>query len=133
MRTAYELRARVVGGRYDVVEQIHDPAVGYVAWRTGTGDNLEILFVAAAEKGRGHGKELLRRMCRTLLSEGHRPYHSVYAFRLAGNEEAGHFYASMGWHQQAVGGEGGRTVYGGDGTVIAWVAWDALLQRLGLA
>jgi GNAT superfamily N-acetyltransferase len=127
MRTLEQLQQRLT--HYGAAEYVYDPEVGYIAWHFGTGENLEPLFIEVAERRKGYGRELYRRMCRRLLAEGRPPYHSVFAYRLASNEDARLFYAALGFEQRDL----GRSVYRGDGTVVMWITWDNLLRGLGLA
>lgn len=129
MRTHDELLEKMRD--YAHVDFIHDPEVGYLSWRTGTGGNLEILFLEAAERGKGLGRKLLRRMCQVLVEENTPPYYSVFCFCLGSNVAARRFYANAGFSQMSLPDEG-RTIYGGDDTVLLWVEWHNLLDNLGL-
>lgn len=72
---------------------------GYIAWQESTGNNVEILFIEVKEPGKGHATELLREMCKHI-----KPYNSVFVFRLASNERAGHFYRKMGFKETLIPG-----------------------------
>lgn len=124
MRTLPELLERV--RHYRDLRYLHKPHVGYVVWRVGTGDNLEIVFVRAAEPGHGYGKRMLREMVAAVTSVGPRPYHSVYAYRLRSNEQAGRFYRALGFREVDL----GASVYRDDGTVLAWVPWAELVKNV---
>lgn len=126
MRTREEFLERIKG--YDRVDYIYDADVGYLVFRIGTGDNVEALFLEVAEKRKGYGTELYRRMVQRMVERGEKPYHSVFAFRLTGNEEAKAFYDRLGWKQQDI----GSSVYRSDGTTLMWIAWDDLCKRLGV-
>lgn len=126
MRTLEQLRERLA--RYGDAECLYDPAVGYLAWHTTTGDNLEILFIEAAEPRKGHGTELCRWMVQRLVKEGREPYHSVVVYRLGANQTAETFYTSLGFRQVDL----GRSIYRDDGTVLMWVTWAELKRNLGL-
>lgn len=75
---------------YDYVE-----GVGIIVWRAGTGGNVELLHVRAAEIRRGHGRRLFYRMLRQL--EESPPYHSIFGFTRVSNHRAREFYAAMGF------------------------------------
>lgn len=126
MRTLDELLRRLAP--YGGFDYLYDPALGYIAWHYSTGENLEILFIEAAEKGRGHGAELYRRMCRRIVETRCLPYHSVFGFHLTSNEAARRFYDKLGWIQVDL----GPSVYRDGGTTIMWIPWKELLHRLGL-
>lgn len=72
---------------------------GYIAWQESTGNNVELLFIEVKEPGKGHATELVKEMCLAI-----QPYKSVFVFRLASNERAGHFYRKLGFKEQVVKG-----------------------------
>ncbi len=113
---------------YRGVEHIYDPLVGNIAWRAATGGNLEVLFFEAAERGKGHGKELYRRMVQRIIATETVPFHSAIGFRLASNVAAERFYAKLGFQQVDL----GQSVYRDDGTVIMWITWEGLVRVLGV-
>ena len=112
------------------VDYLYDPEVGYIVWRTGTGENLEILFIEAAKPQNGFGTELVRQMVKRMVQElerlGQNPYHSVFAFRLQGNQAAARFYESLGFREVPL----GQSIYRDDGTAIVWTTWRDLLTQL---
>lgn len=74
---------------------------GFIAWRMGTGLNIELLHIRAWELRKGSGRKLLYHMLNRLGTEPDmRPYHSVYGFTLVTNERAIEFYESMGFDIQ---------------------------------
>jgi ribosomal protein S18 acetylase RimI-like enzyme len=72
---------------------------GYVVWRRGTGGNVELLHLRAAQ---GHGRRLLRRMLDGLASDP--PYCTVFGFTRVGNVTAQGFYKAMGFTLTQVAG-----------------------------
>ena len=137
MRTKAELNERL--RKYAGWEWVYEEGRGYLVWRWATGDNIEFLFIEVAERRKGYGTELFRAMVRRLEARGERPYHSVFGYRLDKNAEAEVFYRSMGFVQQLIGSrdswpslEPTRSIYGGDGTVVMWIAWDDLKRNLGI-
>ena len=111
---------------YRGVSYVYRPCIGYVAWRVATGENLEILFIRAAESGKGHGGRVLREMVTQITLAGPEPYHSVFAYRLASNADAERFYCRLGFHEIAL----GQSIYRDDGTVLVWIPWSELIERL---
>lgn len=93
---------------------------GYLAWKMGTGENIEIKFIEVSEKGKGYATELVREMLTHI-----EPYHSVYVFRLAGNESAGHFYRKCGFEETTIKG-----LYGGDDAVLGVASYEILCKNL---
>jgi len=126
MRTLLGLLQRL--RKYKDAEYIYDHETGYIVWRYGTGDNLEILFLVSAEKRKGNATHLCRMMIHKLESCGERPYHSLFLFRLAGNVESQAFFTRLGFKEVNL----GRSIYGGDDTVILWIAWDDFKLAVGV-
>lgn len=131
MRTLHQLL--LLTRDYDCTDYIYRDDLGYIVWRRGTGGNLEILFIEAANPGNGQGRELVRLMVEYLTRTNAAPYHSVFAFRLGSREEAGRFYRSLGFRGVLVGSpRGERGVYRDDETYLHWVPWDELKRNLGV-
>lgn len=118
MRTKEQLLAKLyahIGGCSYIY---HD--WGYVAWKCSTGDNVEIAFIEVKEKGKGHATQLLREMVSEI-----QPFHSVFVFRLASNESAGHFYRKIGFQETPIVG-----LYQGGDAVLGVVTFKQLCQNL---
>ena len=126
MRTREELAERLKG--YDALDVIYDDDVGYIVWHLATGDNVEMLFIEAAEKGKGHGTELYRMMVRKIVEDRAEPYHSLYGFRRSDNREAAWFYESLGFRQVDL----GESIYRRGGVTLMWVPWLELRATLGV-
>lgn len=94
MKTWLELQNRLA--HYKGAAAIYDER-GYIAWQMSTGENVELLFIEAANPRQGHGRDLLADMLKRI-----KPFNSVFVFRLASNEEAGYFYRSLGFQEQLV-------------------------------
>lgn len=125
MRTLEELLDRLRPLRD--VRYFYDAEVGYIAWRIGTGDNIEVLFMEGSPWYQGSsGVALYKKMVKYILQTGTQPYHSVYAFRLKGNLLAEKFYQFFGWDQVNV----GKDLYAGDEAVLVWISWEKLLSYL---
>ena len=120
MRTFTEFLERI--REYHPLEYIYDPSLGYLAWRLGTGDNLEFLFIEVAEKRKHYGTELYRQMVKRLEESGRRPYYSVFGFVLGGNDGARTFYSALGFQEVNL----GRSVYKNDDTVLVWIPYEKL-------
>lgn len=80
---------------YDNVDWAWDALEGFVAWRRGTGDNVELLHIRANGLRCGNGRRLVYRMLDELKANP--PYHSVFGFTRVSNERAREFYAAMGF------------------------------------
>lgn len=65
------------------MDYIFVPEEGYVAWRRGTGENVEVLHIRAFKTGRGLGVLLAQAMIYELKKNP--PYYSVFGFGLASN------------------------------------------------
>lgn len=118
MRTLEEMQKKL--DVYRELSIFYSAETGYIVWREGTGNNLEILFIEGA------GKELCRIMVKEIIRQGKRPYNSVFAFRLGSNEIADKFYRKVGF--QCV--ELGKSVYRDDTTALMWITWYEFLKHL---
>jgi ribosomal protein S18 acetylase RimI-like enzyme len=118
MRTEAQLKERIK--EYKGVEYFYTPQ-GYIAWQLSTGDNYEIMFIESSEPGKGYGTELMRKFVETVTP----PYHSVFVFRLASNEAAGHFYRKLGFKETLIKG-----LYKGDDAVLGVVSFEELKSNV---
>ena len=109
---------------YSRVGWYEDPT-GYVVWRTGTGDNTELLHVHTdrAVKGRGCGRKLVYEMLDRLRDEP--PYWSVFGFTRVSNDEARAFYAALGFNLHEVPG-----VYADGRAVLFEAPYAELVRRM---
>lgn len=117
MRTKEELVEKLKLHSYE--RYIHNDK-GYLAWKMGTGENIEIKFIEVSEKGKGYATELLREMLSIV-----KPFHSVYVFRLASNETAGYFYRKCGFVETRIGG-----LYRDDDAVLGVADYKTLCKNL---
>lgn len=78
------------------------PKRGYIVWRKGTGDNVELLHIYSNERRKGFGTKLIRQMVSQLLKTP--PYHTIFGFTRTGNLEAQSFYTSLGFVMSRVHG-----------------------------
>ena len=76
------------------LDYIFIPDEGYIVWRTGTGENVEMLHLRTFIKKRGFGKKLVLSMVDKLKDK--KPYHSIYGFTRVDNTEAQLFYDALG-------------------------------------
>ena len=72
-----------------------DDEDGYIVWRRGTGDNVELLHIKATELRHGIGKRLLREMLKRLNKRP--PYCTVFGFTRIENKISHAFYKAMGF------------------------------------
>ena len=81
-----------------------DTAHGHLAYRWGTGDNVEITHLKVDQqfRGMGYGRQLLELLLREL--QDCPPYATVYGFTLFENGEARAFYQSVGFTTSLVAG-----------------------------
>lgn len=99
-----------------------DDGGGYIVWRRGTGDNVEITHLRAYRPHNGAGRRLLRIMLHDLRENP--PYATVFGFTRQSNTQACNFYAKMGFELTVVKG-----VYA-DGTAVVFSApYRTLLER----
>jgi hypothetical protein len=74
----------------------HEGPEGYIVWRLGTGENVELLHI------RGNGFALLKVMLLRLKDRP--PYHTVFGFTRTGNWDALYFYKRAGFQPSNVDG-----------------------------
>lgn len=104
---------------YRYVQYIYDPDKGYIVWRRGTGDNMELLHIRTFEKRKGYGRELFYRMLDELRR--HPPYFSMFGFTIVGNKEAQAFYGALGFNLQRIDG-----LYKDGEAVMFWQSFETL-------
>lgn len=88
---------------------------GYIVWRLGTGNNVELLHLKVYEPGNGHGTRLVKIMLQRLT--GAPPYRTVFGFCRSCNANAQEFYRSAGFTTALVTGvyaDGDACVFSGD-------------------
>ncbi len=70
--------------------------IGFIVWRIGTGNNIELLHIKSFVKRKGYGSLLLRLMILELSKKP--PYYSIFGFALYKNKEARFFYKKNGFN-----------------------------------
>lgn len=100
---------------------------GYISWRLGTGDNIEILHIRVNEKNTvpGKGLILIRDMLTKVQATKH-PYHSVFGFAKASNEVAIKFYEALGFSiSQPI-----NDLYRDERAVVFSIQYSDLLEKI---
>jgi ribosomal protein S18 acetylase RimI-like enzyme len=103
------------------VEYFYSYRLGYIAWRRGTGDNIELLHIRSFQPGKGYGRFLFYTMLRRLKADP--PYHSVFGFTRVGNAEARAFYGALGFNLSVVDG-----LYAEGQAVLFWQQYTKLTE-----
>lgn len=106
---------------FEAVHHRYDRERGFIAWRLGTGSNVELLHIRTFAPGKGYGRELLYRMLDAIQVDP--PYHSIFGFTRVGNAEARAFYGALGFELQAV-----RGLYRDGEAVLFWQSYAKLLR-----
>lgn len=96
---------------------------GLIAWRRGTGDNVEITYIRVDEKRTGSGTRLVRDMVYQLMSRP--PFHTVYGFTRSTNFVAHDFYRSLGFTLSEVHG-----VYRDGKAIVFSVEYKELYNKI---
>lgn len=68
---------------------------GYIVWRVGTGENVELLHIRVHDKRKGYGSQLINEMMDKLKQNP--PYATVFGFTRTSNNEAHEFYKANGF------------------------------------
>lgn len=97
---------------------------GYIVWRRGTGDNVELLHIHVYQRGKGHGKLLFHNMLKQLA--GQPPYWSVFGFTRVSNQEARNFYQALGFDLVHIPG-----VYHEGRAILFHAPYQRLVARMG--
>lgn len=103
---------------------VHTDDTGYIVWRLGTGNNVELLHIEVKQQNRGNGTALLKKMLERLLDNP--PYCTVFGFTRVDNTDAQKFYQRRGFDTTLV-----RGVYA-DGLAVIFSAEYAKLVALHL-
>jgi ribosomal protein S18 acetylase RimI-like enzyme len=90
------------GRRVEISDAVILNDNGLLAWRRGTGDNVEITWLRAAEKRVGCGTRLIRDLLLQLKDQP--PYYSIYGFTRGQNNTAQAFYIALGFQMHRVDG-----------------------------
>ena len=96
---------------------------GFIGWRWGTGDNVELVDLQVNGAPRtGGGRRLLTEMLRALKASP--PYATVFGFTRSPNLDAQRFYAAMGFALSTVVG-----VYADGSAVVFSARYSDLCAR----
>ena len=79
---------------YSGVSYLYDKDKGYIVWRRGTGDNVELLHIRTFEHRKGYAKELVKAMLNQLVYKP--PYYSVFGFGIL-RGELDEIYMALGF------------------------------------
>ena len=115
----------VMGPALDARLRVIQDRRGHIAWRWGTGDNVELTHLKASEEGKGYGKSLLRDML-TVLKQNP-PYATVFGFTRTVNLKAQAFYQDNGFILTRVAG-----VYDDGGAVVFSARYKDLCELHGV-
>lgn len=99
------------------------PNVGYIVWRYGTGENVELLHIRSFETGKGTGPKLVKVMLRELQKKP--PFFSIFGFMLASNEPVIKMYRKMGFNTMEI-----PAPYKGCSSVMICQSYDVLCSNL---
>lgn len=110
--------------KYRNISYYYDNSYGYIVWRLGTGENIELLHIRTFEKRKGYGRKLFIQMLKQINSEDTKPYHSIFGFTRSSNKEAQEFYVAMGFNIVDVSG-----IYKDGHCKLFWASFDDLIKR----
>lgn len=104
------------------VKYIYLNRVGFIAWRLGTGGNVELLHIRAASLRNGLGRRLFKEMLDSLYYDP--PYFSVFGFTRVSNDRAVAFYEAMGFKIQLIDG-----LYKDGEAYMFWAEYTELMKK----
>lgn len=116
----YEVKKRYLKP-YSKPRYLFYPDRGFIVWRLGTGENVELLHIKTQETRKGQGRGLLYEMLEELKSSP--PYHSIFGFTRVSNQRAIDFYLAMGFNVQQIEG-----LYQDGQAVMFWQQYGVLLE-----
>ena len=99
------------------------PGHGYIVWRFGSGENIELLHIRSFKIGQGLGQRLIKAMLRE--NKNHPPFHSVFGMTLASNTSAIKMYTKAGFKTMEC-----PFPYKGGNSIIFYQRFDVLCQTL---
>lgn len=90
---------------------------GYLAWKYGTADNVELFDMEVFEKRKGHGTQLVRMLLKNLKND---PPVMIFGFTKQDNVIAQIFYSSLGF----------ILISGVENHCLFWQTYDKLYETL---
>lgn len=109
---------------YSDIQYEYEPALGWIVWRLGTGENIELLHIRSHVVRKGHGRVLFYRMLSLIEKSKVKPYHSIFGFTRVSNLCAKEFYTSVGFNIQPIDG-----LYKDGSAIMFWQEYTELLKR----
>ena len=109
---------------YEEVDYYEIEGEGYIVWRRGTGDNVEMLHLKAERTLEGIGSRLIKAMLVRLRLD-RPPYETVYGFCRTNNFQAIGFYERLGFDISVVKG-----VYRDGDAVVFSAKYKDLCERM---
>lgn len=82
--------------KFRELKYIFEPEKGFIVWRVGTGENIELLHLRTFYQGKGYARELIGKMIRQL--EKNPPYHTIFGFALASRSNLKEIYIKLGFN-----------------------------------
>lgn len=112
---------------FEGLHHIFWPEKGYIVWRSGTGNNTELLHIGTFSHGKGYAKELIREMLNELKSKP--PFYSVFGFALSSREELRPIYKALGFNIS----DNITGMYKGGPAFMFSASYEALQKKYGLS
>lgn len=110
---------------FDRLNYIFDDR-GYIVWREGTGNNMELLHIGVFKKRKGYGRQLVKEMLQNL--KAHPPYFSVFGFTRTSNDVAHSFYKALNFDLVPLAG-----LYKDGSAVMFWQEYKKLCEKMGIS
>lgn len=90
-----EFHAKYVA-KFSPQSYLFSPTYGFIVWRLGTGENVELLHIRVFKSGQGHGTKLISAMINELKKNP--PFYSIFGFTLKSNTAAITMYKKAGFN-----------------------------------
>lgn len=82
--------------KFQNIDFIYLPEKGFIVWRPGTGENVELLHIRTFIYKKGYAKDLIREMVGKLKENP--PYYSIFGFALSSRENLRQIYQQLGFN-----------------------------------
>lgn len=82
--------------KFKGVDFIYWPEKGFIVWRQGTGENIELLHIRTFVQKNGFAKELIAEMIKKIQKNP--PYYSIFGFGLSSRKDLKIIYQRLGFN-----------------------------------
>ena len=81
--------------KFQNIDFIYLPEKGFIVWRLGTGENVELLHIRTFIHKKGYARKLIKEMIKKLKKNP--PYYSIFGFALSSRKNLKKIYQRLGF------------------------------------